>query len=127
MSGVFARLLFTTRNLGSVIDAFSVFSSYEPELHPGVTFKVADPKATLKIFSTGSLTITGRSKFSFGSLSLVGPTYILVVSVLQVGPSSLMVVSPSPIDPFYLLVVSLITGRPTSSTGCLYHCWVHFL
>ena len=35
--------------------------SYEPELHPGVTYKIKDPKATLKIFSTGSITITAPS------------------------------------------------------------------
>lgn len=33
--------------------------SYEPELHPGVTYKLKTPKATLKIFSTGSITVTG--------------------------------------------------------------------
>ncbi|XP_043463632.1 TATA box-binding protein-like 1 [Leptopilina heterotoma] len=33
-------------------------AEYEPELHPGVTFKMKDPKATLKIFSTGSVTVT---------------------------------------------------------------------
>jgi len=33
-------------------------SSYEPELHPGVTYKIKEPKATLKIFSTGSITVT---------------------------------------------------------------------
>lgn len=32
---------------------------YEPELHPGVTYKLDTPKATLKIFSTGSITVTG--------------------------------------------------------------------
>lgn len=36
-------------------------ASYEPELHPGVTYKIRDPKATLKIFSTGSITITAPS------------------------------------------------------------------
>ncbi|XP_034139941.1 uncharacterized protein LOC117590977 [Drosophila guanche] len=33
-------------------------ASYEPELHPGVTYKMKMPKATLKIFSTGSVTVT---------------------------------------------------------------------
>jgi len=33
-------------------------ASYEPELHPGVTYKIKNPKATLKIFSTGSITVT---------------------------------------------------------------------
>lgn len=36
-----------------------VLFSYEPELHPGVTYKLKEPKATLKIFSTGSVTVTG--------------------------------------------------------------------
>lgn len=36
-------------------------ASYEPELHPGVTYKIKEPKATLKIFSTGSITVTARS------------------------------------------------------------------
>ncbi|CAG9566605.1 unnamed protein product [Danaus chrysippus] len=34
-------------------------ADYEPELHPGVTYKLYNPKATLKIFSTGGVTITG--------------------------------------------------------------------
>ncbi|RZC39729.1 TBP domain containing protein, partial [Asbolus verrucosus] len=33
-------------------------ADYEPELHPGVTYKLQNPKATLKIFSTGSVTVT---------------------------------------------------------------------
>lgn len=38
-------------------------ASYEPELHPGVTYKIKNPKATLKIFSTGSITVTGLYYF----------------------------------------------------------------
>lgn len=38
---------------------FILYFSYEPELHPGVTYKLKIPKATLKIFSTGSITVTG--------------------------------------------------------------------
>ncbi|KAF7997988.1 hypothetical protein HCN44_009386 [Aphidius gifuensis] len=41
-------------------------ASYEPELHPGVTYKLLNPKATLKIFSTGSVTITAPSVDSVG-------------------------------------------------------------
>jgi TATA-box binding protein (TBP) (component of TFIID and TFIIIB) len=33
-------------------------AEYEPEIHPGVTYRLTRPKATLKIFSTGSITIT---------------------------------------------------------------------
>ncbi|KAF7271356.1 hypothetical protein GWI33_015714 [Rhynchophorus ferrugineus] len=36
-------------------------ADYEPELHPGVTYKLQNPKATLKIFSTGSVTVTAPS------------------------------------------------------------------
>lgn len=36
-------------------------ADYEPELHPGVTYKFFNPKATLKIFSTGGVTITARN------------------------------------------------------------------
>eukprot|EP00088_Acartia_fossae_P056330 TRINITY_DN65601_c0_g1_i1.p1 TRINITY_DN65601_c0_g1~~TRINITY_DN65601_c0_g1_i1.p1 ORF type:complete len:190 (-),score=23.29 TRINITY_DN65601_c0_g1_i1:30-599(-) len=36
-------------------------ASYEPELHPGVTYKLKQPRATLKIFSTGSITVTAPS------------------------------------------------------------------
>ena len=39
--------------------------SYEPELHPGVTYKLKEPKATLKIFSTGSVTVTGWYNYTF--------------------------------------------------------------
>ena len=38
-------------------------ASYEPELHPGVTYRIKEPKATLKIFSTGSITVTGELFF----------------------------------------------------------------
>ena len=41
---------------------FFFSNSYEPELHPGVTYRIKEPKATLKIFSTGSITVTGRFK-----------------------------------------------------------------
>ncbi|KAJ8980308.1 hypothetical protein NQ317_005229 [Molorchus minor] len=40
---------------------FEPYCIYEPELHPGVTYKLKTPKATLKIFSTGSVTVTAPS------------------------------------------------------------------
>ncbi|CAH0392945.1 unnamed protein product [Bemisia tabaci] len=49
---------------GIKINQFSTHhreAEYEPELHPGVTFKIRSPKATLKIFSTGSITVTAGS------------------------------------------------------------------
>jgi transcription initiation factor TFIID TATA-box-binding protein len=35
--------------------------SYEPELHPGATYKIKDLKVTLKLFTTGSITLTSPS------------------------------------------------------------------
>ncbi|XP_003739415.1 TATA box-binding protein-like protein 1 [Galendromus occidentalis] len=36
-------------------------AQYEPELHPGVTYKIKEIRASLKIFSTGSITVTAPS------------------------------------------------------------------
>lgn len=46
------------------INAFSQHyreAEYEPELHPGVTYRFKNLKATLKIFSTGRITVTAPS------------------------------------------------------------------
>uniref|UniRef100_A0A671W910 TATA box-binding protein-like 1 n=1 Tax=Sparus aurata TaxID=8175 RepID=A0A671W910_SPAAU len=34
-------------------------ASYEPELHPAVTYRIKHLKATIQVFSTGSITVTG--------------------------------------------------------------------
>lgn len=39
-------------------EKYSKETEYEPELHPGATYKIKNPKAVLKVFSTGSITIT---------------------------------------------------------------------
>ncbi|CAG2159967.1 unnamed protein product [Oppiella nova] len=36
-------------------------ASYEPELHPGATYRMKDIKAVLKVFQTGAITITAPS------------------------------------------------------------------
>lgn len=48
-------------NIRNFSEAYPRDASYEPELHPGATFRIKSPKATLKVFSTGSLTITAPS------------------------------------------------------------------
>lgn len=48
-------------NITSFSQKHRQLASYEPELHPGVTYKIKAPKATLKIFSTGSITVTAPS------------------------------------------------------------------
>lgn len=40
---------------------YRTLAQYEPELHPGVTFRTEEPKATSKIYSTGSVTVTAPS------------------------------------------------------------------
>ncbi|XP_063130550.1 TATA box-binding protein-like 1 isoform X3 [Rattus norvegicus] len=35
-------------------------ASYEPELHPAVCYRIKSLRATLQIFSTGSITVTGN-------------------------------------------------------------------
>jgi TATA-box binding protein (TBP) (component of TFIID and TFIIIB) len=42
-------------------DAYKKECSYEPELHPGATFKLKELKSTLKLFTTGSITLTSPS------------------------------------------------------------------
>ncbi|KAK6489031.1 TATA box-binding protein-like protein 1 isoform X1 [Huso huso] len=36
-------------------------ASYEPELHPAALYRIKDIKATLQVFSTGSITVTAPS------------------------------------------------------------------
>ena len=44
-----------------IANKFQKECSYEPELHPGATFKLKDLKTTLKLFTTGSVTLTAPS------------------------------------------------------------------
>ncbi|OCT57443.1 hypothetical protein XELAEV_18003517mg [Xenopus laevis] len=42
-------------------------ASYEPELHPAVRYRIKSLRATLQIFSTGSITVTGPDVKSVAS------------------------------------------------------------
>lgn len=42
-----------------------VLVSYEPELHPAATYRIKQLKATIQVFSTGSITVTGTERFPF--------------------------------------------------------------
>ncbi|GBN67896.1 TATA box-binding protein-like protein 1 [Araneus ventricosus] len=50
-------------NLIKLAEKHKGFVEYEPELHPGATYKIKELKATLKIFTTGSITVTGKYSF----------------------------------------------------------------
>lgn len=39
-------------------------ASYEPELHPAATYRIKHLKATIQVFSTGSITVTGTALFT---------------------------------------------------------------
>lgn len=60
--------------------------SYEPELHPGATYKWKDLKATYKIFQTGAITITAPSVASIESA--VHHIYPLVFEFKKEKPKS---------------------------------------
>lgn len=46
-------------HLNVYLSVFYVFVRYEPELHPAAIYTMIQPKATIKVFSTGSVTILG--------------------------------------------------------------------
>lgn len=76
-------------------NAHNKIASYEPELHPGVTFKLENPKASLKIFHTGSITIAAPSAAKVKEAMEI--VYPLVYEYRLVRPPS----PPSPPSPTY--------------------------
>ncbi len=55
MSGIFLNIRI------SFVFLEIFFFSYEPEIHPGATVRLPE-KAVLKVFTTGSVTLTGKNK-----------------------------------------------------------------
>lgn len=45
--------------LGQLYDTFNNICSYEPELFPGLVFRMISPKVSLIVFSSGKVNITG--------------------------------------------------------------------
>ncbi|CAF0840789.1 unnamed protein product [Brachionus calyciflorus] len=45
-------------DLNKVANEYKQECSYEPELHPGATFRIKEYRCTLKLFTTGSITLT---------------------------------------------------------------------
>lgn len=45
--------------LESLHQMHSQFSSYEPELYPGLTYRMIEPRVVLLIFVNGKVVITG--------------------------------------------------------------------
>ena len=57
----FKKYLNTGIDIQRLAENYQKECSYEPELHPGATFKLVKIKATLKLFTTGSITLTAPS------------------------------------------------------------------
>lgn len=53
--------------------------SYEPEIHPAATYRIKNLRSTVQVFSTGSITVTGKS-LTHLSLSINLSTVIRVLS-----------------------------------------------
>eukprot|EP00429_Kryptoperidinium_foliaceum_P001166 CAMPEP_0176012318 /NCGR_PEP_ID=MMETSP0120_2-20121206/5734_1 /TAXON_ID=160619 /ORGANISM="Kryptoperidinium foliaceum, Strain CCMP 1326" /LENGTH=212 /DNA_ID=CAMNT_0017345201 /DNA_START=44 /DNA_END=683 /DNA_ORIENTATION=- len=47
---------------GGTVDAHSVFCSYEPELFPGLIYRLVKPRVVFLIFVSGKIVITGAKK-----------------------------------------------------------------
>ena len=39
-----------------------MFSSYEPEIFPGLIYRMSEPKIVLLIFASGKIVLTGAKK-----------------------------------------------------------------
>ncbi|BFU23772.1 transcription initiation factor TFIID, putative [Entamoeba histolytica HM-3:IMSS] len=45
--------------LRTLVDSYLAFCQYEPEVFPGLVYRMASPKVTLLVFSTGKVVLTG--------------------------------------------------------------------
>lgn len=51
-------------DLEFVASKYQEFSSYEPEVFPGLVFRMLDPKLVILIFVSGKIVFTGAKKKS---------------------------------------------------------------
>ncbi|RXM35892.1 TATA box-binding protein-like protein 1 [Acipenser ruthenus] len=58
-------------------------ASYEPELHPAALYRIKDIKATLQVFSTGSITVTVRFRSGHGTITTVTKVVHDIASALD--------------------------------------------
>lgn len=49
-------------DLDKIYSKHSCFSSYEPEIFPGLVYKMVDPKVVVLIFVSGKVVLTGARK-----------------------------------------------------------------
>ncbi|EDL87733.1 rCG41948, isoform CRA_b [Rattus norvegicus] len=58
-------------------------ASYEPELHPAVCYRIKSLRATLQIFSTGSITVTEKGSFQDMTLLLLQKDVLFIFAVIS--------------------------------------------
>lgn len=85
-------------------------ASYEPELHPGVTYNLHDPTATLKIFSTGSMTVTGELRALLGLAARFSTSFGILLVARSVANVQ------AAIEHIYPLVYEFRKPRPPKET-----------
>lgn len=66
-----------TASTGQYLTVY-LFVSYEPELHPAATYRIKHLKATVQVFSTGSITVTGIQHLHLHTLTSLTLLYILL-------------------------------------------------
>lgn len=98
--------------------------SYEPELHPGATFKIAKLKATLKLFTTGSITLTAPSVII--CQDAINEIYPILVEYKRNFPNEQQSNSSQSFqmksEPFQVKLEPSMNGStPTSATQIKYH------
>jgi transcription initiation factor TFIID TATA-box-binding protein len=49
-------------DLDRILNKHTTFASYEPEVFPGLIYRILDPKITLLIFVSGKIVITGAKR-----------------------------------------------------------------
>lgn len=89
--------------LEGLVYAHSAFASYEPELFPGLIYRLLNPRVVFLIFVSGKLVITGAKKESDLSVALTKLFPVLVEfkkeHVLSYNPAQVTKESAGPSPP----------------------------
>lgn len=80
-------------DISKLAEKYQKECSYEPELHPGATFKIKELKATLKLFTTGSITLTSPSVLT--AQQAVTRIYPILVEFKRILNSSTILQTPN--------------------------------
>lgn len=69
--------MFSNSWFAGLITIFVCIFSYEPEIHPAASYRIKNLRSTVQVFSTGSITVTGKITTTH-SLSIIFSTIIRV-------------------------------------------------